>query len=61
MPITEGETFHGKMSSVGIKRICCDSRKAIILNSVKRHASPLNIQIAVEIFFTDCSRILKHP
>ena len=49
------------MSSVRTKGICCDSRKAIILDSVKRHASPLNIQIAVEICFSDCSGILKHP
>ena len=49
------------MSSVRIQSIYCDSRKAMIFNSVKRHASPLNIQIAVEVFFTDCSGILKHP
>ena len=61
MPITEGETFHGKMSSVRIKSIYCDSRKAIILNSVKKHASPLNIQMAIERCVTDCSKILKHP
>ena len=61
IPIPEGETFHGKMSSVRIKSVCCDSRKQIILNSVKKHASPLNIQMAVEWCASECIKILKHP
>ena len=32
IPIAEGATFQGKMSNVRIKSVCCDSRKAVILN-----------------------------
>ena len=59
--IPEGETFHGKMSSVRIKSICCDSRKAIILNSVKKHAAAAAAAKSLQSCLTLCDPIDGGP